>query len=226
MEYLLDTANLEKIENYLQYFPVSGITSNPSIVKREGKVDFFKHMKKIRSLIGKKRSLHIQVTAEDYAGMMKDADTILQKVDPAVFIKVPVTLDGIRVIKELKQKNIHVTATAIYTKSQGMIAMEAGADYLAPYYNRIENSGANPEEVIAAFVKMINTYGYRTKVVAASFKNAGQIERAFLAGAQAATFDPDIMKIALTQPEILKAVKDFSADWESVYGKRKLAELK
>ena len=95
MEYLLDTANLNEIEKYTDIFPISGITSNPSIVKREGKINFFEHMNKIRSLIGMDRTLHIQVTSKETEGMLQDADALLEKVDSQIFIKVPVTIDGI-----------------------------------------------------------------------------------------------------------------------------------
>ena len=99
MEYLLDTANLKSIAYYVKKLPVTGVTSNPSIVKKEGKVDFFAHMKEIRRIIGPDRTLHIQVTSDTVEGMMADARAILAKVDEKVFIKVPVTLDGLEVIK-------------------------------------------------------------------------------------------------------------------------------
>ncbi|WP_317855901.1 fructose-6-phosphate aldolase [Chakrabartyella piscis] len=225
MQYLLDTANLEEIKKYTEIFPITGVTSNPSIVKNEGKIDFFAHMKEIRSIIGFEQSLHIQVTALDFDGMMKDADTILEKVDKEVYIKVPVTLAGIQVIKALKARGNNVTATAIYSKAQGFLAMEAGADYIAPYYNRMENMNVDPEDAIAAFADMIDMYGYSTKVLAASFKNAGQIDKAFMAGAQAATLQPDIMVAALKQATILDAVDAFNNDWESIYGDKRIYEL-
>lgn len=225
MEYLLDTANLADIKKYNEIFPITGVTSNPSIVKNEGKIDFFAHMNEIRSIIGMEKSLHIQVTATDYEGMMKDADTILTKVDKEVYIKVPVTLDGIRVIKDLKARGNNVTATAIYSKAQGFLAMEAGADYIAPYYNRMENMNVDPEDAIAAFADMIDMYGYSTKVLAASFKNAGQIDKAFMAGSQSATTAPDILAAALGQSTIIDAVSAFNKDWESIYGDVKIHEL-
>jgi len=225
MEYLLDTAHLESIEKYLQYFPVSGVTSNPTIVKKEGKIDFFSHMNTIRKMIGKSRSLHIQVSAKDHEGMMKDADAILNRVDADVYIKVPVTMEGLKTIQALKSRGVRVTGTAVYTKTQGLIAMEAGADYLAPYFNRIENNDGDPEEVISSFADMIAEYGYPTKILAASFKNAGQIDRAFLAGAQAATFDPAIMESALSQAVILSAVDQFGQDWKSVFGEKNISEI-
>lgn len=225
MEYLLDTANLKDIETYQSYFPITGVTSNPSIVKKEGKIDFFSHMKEIRSLIGIEKSLHIQVTATDTKGMLQDADIILSKVDNGVFIKVPVTLEGIQVIKELKKQKVNITATAIYTKQQGFLAMEAGADYIAPYYNRMENSSIDPKEVISSFAAMIDRYSYKTKILAASFKNAGQVDQAFLAGAQSATMDPNILADALKMPSILKAVEDFSKDWKDTFGDKLIYNL-
>lgn len=225
MEYLFDTANLEEIETYSRSIPITGVTSNPSIVKREGKVDFFAHMRKIRQLIGMNSSLHIQVTGQDLESMMKDAQAILENVDDKVYIKVPVTLEGLKVIRALKSRKIHVTATAIYSKMQGFLAMEAGADYIAPYYNRMENNGIDPGDVIRALAKMIEDHGYRTKIVAASFKNMGQVNEAFLAGAQAATMGVDIIQGAFDNPMIQKAVDDFGRDWESVYGKNLISQL-
>ena len=225
MRYLLDTANLDAIRRYTDIFPIDGITSNPSIVKKEGKIDFFAHMNEIRSIIGMDKSFHIQVTAMDTEGMLKDADTILNKVDDQVFIKVPVTMDGIKAIKILKSRGVNVTATAIYGKTQSFLALEAGADYLAPYFNRMENMGINPDDVIADIADMIDRYGYKTDILAASFKNAGQVERAFAAGAQTATVDPSILVGALDQAHILGAVDAFDKDWKSIYGNATIAEL-
>lgn len=96
MKYLLDTANLAEIRRFCDIFPIAGVTSNPSIVKREGNIDFFDHMKKIRSIIGIDKPLHIQVTASDTDGMLRDADTLLNKVDSEVYVKIPVTMEGIK----------------------------------------------------------------------------------------------------------------------------------
>lgn len=103
--------------------------------------------------------------------------------------------------------------------------MEAGADYIAPYYNRMENMNVDPEDAIAAFADMIDMYGYSTKVLAASFKNAGQIDKALMAGSGSITTAPDILAAALSQATILDAVDAFNADWESVYGDKKIYEL-
>ena len=130
MEYLLDTANIEEIKYYNDYLPISGVTSNPSIVKKEGNIDFFAHMKEIRNIIGFDATLHVQVSTKDYEGMMADAKAILENIDDKVYIKIPVTMDGIKAIKELKKQGVNITATAVYTKAQAFMALEAGADYI------------------------------------------------------------------------------------------------
>lgn len=215
---MLDTANLADIEKYEKIIPLAGVTSNPSIIKNEGKIEFFAHMKQIRDIIGTEKSLHVQVVAQDYEGMLKDAETILEKIDANVFIKVPVSETGLKVIKELKKRNVNVTATAIYTKFQAYLAIAAGADYIAPYFNRMENLNIDPREAIAEMAKEITRTNSTTKILAASFKNVGQVNAALENGAQAATMSVDILKQAFSMPSIEKAVNDFTADWETNYG--------
>lgn len=218
MEFMLDTANLEKIQEYIDRFPIAGVTSNPTIVKKEGKIAFFEHMKKIRVIIGEGCSLHIQVVSEEFAGMMADAKTIVEKIDRNVFIKVPVTEEGIKVIKALKEQGINVTATAIYTKFQAYLAIAAKADYIAPYFNRMENLNIDAGEAIQEMkAEMVRTNS-KTKILAASFKNIGQVNVALEAGAQAATLSTDIFDQGFAMPSIQKAVDDFKGDWESMYG--------
>lgn len=218
MEFLLDTANLEEIKKYEAIIPLAGVTSNPSIVKKEGKIEFFEHMNQIREIIGKDKTLHVQVVATDYDGMIHDAESIVDKIDSDVYIKVPVNEEGLKAIKELKKRGMNVTATAIYTKFQAYLAIAAGADYLAPYYNRMENLNINPKETIQEISNEIIRTNSSSKILAASFKNVAQVNTALEAGAQAATMGCDILKQAFGMPSIDKAVADFTADWESVFG--------
>lgn len=220
MEFLLDTANLEAIKHYAEIVPLAGVTSNPSIIKKEGRIDFFAHMRKIRNMIGQDKSLHVQVVATDYHGILKDAEAILEKIDKNVFVKVPVSSEGLRAIKTLKARGVNVTATAIYTKFQAYLAIAAGADYLAPYFNRMANLNIDAEEVIRAVAKEIERTNSHAKILAASFKNVAQVNAALEAGAQASTMGVAIIKQAFAMPSIAQALVDFTADWESVYGKK------
>lgn len=219
MEFLLDSIHLASIKKYVGIIPLAGVTSNPSIVKKEGKIDLFRHLNEVRSLIGADATLHVQVVADNPDGIVRDAHAILDNVDDRVFIKIPVTEAGLIAIKRLKKENINVTATAVYSKFQGYLALEAGADYIAPYFNRMENMNIDSKAVIAELAKAIERQHSRTKILAASFKNVGQVNAAFEAGAQAATMGADILANALGLPAIRQAVDDFTADWESVFGK-------
>lgn len=219
MEYLLDTANIQDIKRLIEYIPISGITTNPSIMNKEGKVEFFDHMKKIRNVIGDEKTLHIQVVADEYEGILEDAEYLLNHVDKDIFIKIPVTKDGLKAIKELKSKGINVTATAIYTKAQAYLAIVAGANYIAPYYNRMDNLNIDPKASIQSMAKMIKKTESDTKILAASFKNIGQVNTAFEIGAHTATVSTDILEKSLEMPSIIKAVNDFRKDWEDIYGK-------
>ena len=218
MEFIIDTVNLEEIKEAVEYLPIVGVTSNPSIVKKTNPQNFFKHMKEIRKIIGQERSLLIQVISKDYDTIIKEAHRILKEVDDKVYIKVPVSYEGIKAIKLLKEEGINVTATAVYDLMQAYMALEAKADYIAPYVNRIGNLGADPFELINELSNRIIMDGYESKIVAASFKGVQQVKDALNNGAQAVTVPVEVLKQIFANPNIEKAVNDFNQDWYSMYG--------
>ncbi|MFP3153806.1 fructose-6-phosphate aldolase [Lachnospiraceae bacterium ZAX-1] len=218
MELLFDTANIEEIKKYSQCYPITGVTSNPSILKSEGKIDFFPHFREIRQIIGMDKSLHIQVIAQRAEDMIEEAAMILKNVDTRVFIKIPTTEEGLKAMMVLKSKGIGVTATAIYTKIQGFAAIMADADFIAPYCNRMSNLEVDYEDAIAAFRQMIDGNNANCKILAASFKNIKQVTNAFLAGAHTATVQPELLHDSFSMAAVTKAVADFKADWENVQG--------
>lgn len=225
MAFLFDTANIEQIRKYIEYYPVIGVTTNPSIIKAEGKINFFEHMKEIRRIIGRERSLHVQVVAKDTEGIIREAYALLDRIDNKVFIKIPTTEEGLRAMMRLKSEGIGVTATAIYTTIQGYAAIQAGADYVAAYRNRMESLDINFGEAISGFRKMIDDGNLPTKILAASFKNISQVNRAFQAGAHVATVTPELLHNTFQMSMVEKAVDDFAADWASVNGDVSIADL-
>ena len=218
MEFIIDTVNIEEIKDAIDHMPIVGVTSNPSIVKKTHPADFYDHMRQIRSIIGKERSLHIQVISKTADEMVKEAHCIHEEIDPDVFIKVPVSYEGLKAIQMLKKEGVKVTATAVYDEMQALMALAAGADYIAPYVNRIGNLGNDPYELIANVSDRIDHDGYDCKIVAASFKGVRQIREALDAGAQAIPAPVEILKQVFKNPSIDKAVDDFNADWYSMYG--------
>lgn len=225
MEFLFDTASLQEIETYQNYFPITGITSNPSIIKKEGKLDFFSHFRAVRSILGPDKTLHIQVLSADYEGILKDAKAILRHVDDRVYIKIPTTEAGLQAMQTLKKQGIGITATAIYTKIQGLMAITAGADFIAPYCNRMENMDIDFRETISVFRAMIDKNKAESKILAASFKNMAQICDALSAGAHTVTVPPALLHEAFQMPAIGKAVNDFRKDWVQSQGDTELYSL-
>lgn len=223
MEILLDTANIETIRRYNEIYDITGVTSNPTIISREN-ADFFETLTTIRQIIGDKQ-LHVQVSATDFDEMMKEAEYITQKLGKDTYIKIPVNETGIKAIKTLKQKGYNVTATAIYTIQQAALAASVGADYVAPYFNRMENLNYDAAEVIAQMSELFAIHNKNTKILAASFKNTNQIINALQSGAEAVTASPELYTQMLTNPAVDSAIDTFSKDWEKIYSDKKIYEL-
>ena len=200
MEFIIDTVNLEDIKEAVEYMPIVGVT----IVKKTSPKDFFKHMKEVREIIGKERSLHIQVISKECDEIVKEAHRILEEIDDQVYIKVPVSYEGVKAIKKLKAEGVNVTATAVYDLMQAYMALAAGADYIAPYVNRIGNLGNDPMELINELSNGIQ-----------------QVRDAFNYGSQAITAPVEVLKQIFANPSIEKAVNDFNSDWYDVYGEGK-----
>ncbi|SFV41582.1 fructose-6-phosphate aldolase [Ligilactobacillus acidipiscis] len=225
MEILVDTVNLDEIRKYNKMLNLSGVTSNPTIIKKEGKVDFFEHLRKVREIIGPDKTLHVQAVGETAEEIIADAHRVLKEIDQQVYIKIPTNEQGLEAMKILKREGVHITATAIYTVFQGELAIAAGADYLAPYYNRMLNMNIDAPQVIAELAHAISMSVSQTKILAASFHNVAQVTAAIKNGAQAVTIGTDVVASGLNAPMIATAVTDFKKDWVALYGDQTIADL-
>lgn len=224
MEILLDTANLDSIRYYQQRLPLAGVTTNPSILKKEGTKEFFQQLTAIKQLIGQ-GSLHVQVVGQTTAEMIADAETILERLGSDIWIKIPVSAAGLATIQHLKKYQVNITATAIYSEFQGYLAIAAGADYLAPYYNRMENLNSDAAQMIQALAAEITRTQASSKILAASFQNIQQVNQAIRHGAHAFTAAPEIFEKALGMAAITQAVTDFQTDWRTTFATNTVAEL-
>ncbi len=218
MELMLDTANLSEIEYGLKNWPICGVTSNPSILKKEGKIDVYARLAEIKALLGPERSLHVQVVSTETAAIIEEAHCILERLGSDTYIKIPVSAAGIGAIKALAAEGVNVTATAIYSAMQGILAVLAGAKYIAVYYNRMQNNCVDADDAIAQIRHCIDENHSDAKILAASFKNVGQLTSAYAAGAQGATVPADIVRTALGMAAVGQAVDGFTADFEAVHG--------
>jgi TalC/MipB family fructose-6-phosphate aldolase len=225
IEFMLDTANIEAVSRLIDNYPIAGVTSNPSILKSEGKVDFFPHIKKIREIIGLDRSLHVQVIAEDFDGIIKDAETILSRIDKHVYIKIPTTSAGLKAMGYLHRQGVRITATSIYTQIQGLMAAAQDADYIALYYNRMKNLDIDADHTIRILRHVIDRDKLGTKLLAASFRNIRQTADAMTAGAHSITVTPSILDDAFSLSIFQNAVDGFHQDWKAIHGDVTIADL-
>ncbi|MBS6763482.1 MAG: fructose-6-phosphate aldolase [Clostridium sp.] len=223
MEIILDTANLEDIRRYNDIYDITGITSNPTILAKE-KAEFFPLLLEIRSIIGEKQ-LHVQVTGSTCEEMLKEAEALTDRLGKDTYIKVPTNEEGIKTMKVLKSRGNRVTATAIYMPQQAMLAASVGADYVAPYFNRMNNMNVDSKKAIGDMAWLFEHNQIQTKIVAASFKNTQQVMDALMAGAQAVTVSPELYTQMVENPMIDSAIAGFAADWKATYGDKRIYEL-
>ena len=177
-------------------------------------------MNSVREIIGKERSLHVQLLGHTAEEMLREASAVREHIDGAIYVKIPVTEQGVAAIRMLKKEGVFVTATAIYSHFQAYMAIAAGADYIAPYYNRMENLGVNAAAAIRTIRNEIDRNAANTKILAASFKNVWQVDQAIAAGAHTVTISPQLMKAGLNLQPVQKALEDFERDWLELYEKR------
>ena len=218
MEWMIDTGNLNAIKEAADMLPITGVTTNPSILKAALPFDYEEQLKKIR-LLTPGCSMHVQLGSEDCEGMLREAAYLQELLGKDVYVKVPVTENGVKAIRLLKKRGVNVTATAIYYPLQGMLAVSAGADYLAPYCNRMEQNEIDFGKAIEQLRDMIDLGDYPARILGASFKNAGQVVRAIDSGAPAVTVAPELLRSVLKSARVTDAVAAFTRDYHLVTGK-------
>ena len=224
MELLLDTANLEAIRKYCDYYNIIGVTTNPSILSRE-KGPFFETCARIREIIGQEKQLHVQVTGRSCEEMLKEAEVITKRLGKDVYIKVPVMEEGVKAMKLMKARGLRVTATAVVSVQQAFLAGSVGADYVAPYVNRMENLNIDPYEAVARIREIFDNQGIATKILGASFKNTQQVMRIYEMGAEAVTVGPELLTTMCSNAVTDLWVENFEKDWINLYGDRRIYEL-
>lgn len=217
MRLYIDSANVEQIRRLNEYFPIAGVTTNPSILVKENR-PFLEQLKEIREVIGEEKELFVQLLGETAEEMVDEVRFITREVPGKIVVKIPVTEEGLKAIKWLALENMPVLATTIYTPFQALMAAMAGAKYVAPYVNRIDNLSGNGVKVVAEIAKLFSTYQLPTEIVAASFKNVQQVHDVCLAGSQSVTVGPDLIEKFIAFPSTATDVSVFKKEWQNAYG--------
>ena len=217
MKLLIDDAHIDQIKKIYKYYPVDGVTTNPTILAAIGR-NPYDALKEIREFIGAEADLHVQAVAKTAEGMVEDAHKIQAELGKNTYVKIPAIEEGFRAMKLLKAEGANITATAIYTPMQAFLAAKAGASYAAPYINRIDNMGYNGILVAQQIYDIFRNNNLDTKVIAASFKNSQQMLELTIYGIDAATASPDVILSLVKNDAITSAVNAFIHDFEKIVG--------
>ncbi len=224
MEYILDTACIEDIRHCNEFYPISGVTTNPSIIAKENR-DFWAILKDIRDVIGPDKILFAQTVQKTAEGIVEEAKLLNERAGGDFGVKIPICEEGLKATMVLKKLGIKVLMTAIFTPAQALIAAKAGADYVAPYVNRLDSISGSGTEVVAETVELFDIYGLPCKVLAASFKNVEQVARCAAAGCHCVTLSADVLKAVISHPMTDAAMEGFESDWHRVYGEKTIRDL-
>ena len=220
MKLIIDDAHIDQIRKIYEYYPVDGVTTNPTILAKSGRQPY-DVLREIREFIGDEAELHVQVTARAAEGMVEDAHKIIKELGKNTFVKIPSVPEGFKAMMALHGEGVKLTATAIYTPMQAFLAAKAGADYAAPYINRIDNMGYNGIKVARDIHDIFRNNGFKTEVLAASFKNSQQLLELCEYGVGASTVSPEVIFNLVKNEAITSAIDDFIADFEGLVGEGK-----
>ena len=224
MIYILDTADLVAIKQCNEFYPLAGVTTNPSIIAR-AKADFWPLVKEIRAIIGKDKMLHVQTTQTEADKTVEEAKLLKKELGGEFYVKIPIGEEGLKATMKLKELGIGVTMTAIFTPTQALMAAMAGASFVAPYVNRLDNIIGDGCGVVAEIVNQLELYGSDCKVLAASFKNAEQVHKCAMVGCHSVTVTDDIMKMLISHPMTDAAIAGFDKDWQNAYGEKTILDF-
>lgn len=211
MKFFIDTANLDEIREANELGLIDGVTTNPSLVAKEGNVDFKEHIAKICSIV--KGDVSAEVTALDTEGMLKEGREYA-KIASNVVVKCPLTLDGLKACRILTGEGTGVNVTLCFTAAQALLAAKAGAKYISPFIGRLDDISTDGMQVIHDIVQIYGNYGFRTQVLAASIRSPMHIVNCALAGADVATIPFKVIQQLVKHPLTDKGLEAFLADWK------------
>ncbi|MBJ9641673.1 fructose-6-phosphate aldolase [Citrobacter sp. FDAARGOS_156] len=217
MELYLDTSDVAAVKALARVFPLAGVTTNPSIVAA-GKQTLDVLLPQLQDAMGGQGRLFAQVMATTAEGMVSDAHK-LRAIIADIVVKVPVTAEGLAAIKLLKEEGIPTLGTAVYGAAQGLLAALAGAEYVAPYVNRVDAQGGDGIQTVTDLQALLKMHAPHAKVLAASFKTPRQALDCLLVGCESITLPLDVAQQMISYPAVDAAVAKFEHDWQSAFGR-------
>ena len=210
MKFFVDTADIEQIEELIPTGFVDGVTTNPSLIAKQG-TDMAKTIKSICSIV--KGPVSAEVTATDHETMLKEGE-YLSSLAKNIAVKVPLTVDGLKTCQKLRDQNIMVNVTLCFSSTQALLAAKAGATFISPFVGRLDDINQNGMGLIEDIVLIYENYGYETEVLVASVRNKQHLIDSALIGAHVATLPPKIIHELYKHELTDKGLKAFLDDWK------------
>lgn len=211
MKFFIDTANIEEIKEAHALGVLSGVTTNPSLVAKEG-VDFKERLKEITSVVTE-GSVSAEVISLDAEGMIKEGKE-LASIAPNITIKVPMTLEGLKAVKAFKELNIKTNVTLIFSANQALLAARAGATFVSPFLGRLDDIGQEGLDLVSTISEIFYIHNIETEIIAASIRHPMHVTEAALRGAHIATVPFKVIQQLVKHPLTDAGIDIFLQDWE------------
>ncbi len=215
MKFFIDTANIEKIKEYADLGIVDGVTTNPSLVAREGK-NFEEVIKEISSVV--KGPISAEVLSLDTEGMVEEAKK-LANIAPNIAIKIPMTREGIKATHILSRRGINVNVTLVFSPSQALLAAKVGARFVSPFIGRLDDISHVGMDIVRSIRTIFGNYNFQTEIIVASIRHPRHIVEAAESGADIATVPPAVLEKIFHHPLTDIGIERFLNDWKKAFGK-------
>ena len=212
MKFYLDTGNVEEIKRIVKLGLVDGVTTNPTLIAKEGR-PFREVIQEITSIVS--GPVSAEVISLDAGGMLKEAREIAQWA-PNIVVKIPMTEAGLAATHQLAREGIKTNVTLIFSVAQGLMAAKAGATYISPFVGRLDDIGVDGMKLVRDLRQILDHYGYPTEIMAASIRSLAHVEAAALAGAHIATIPGSLLPSLWKHPLTDIGIERFLKDWEKV----------
>ena len=216
MKLFIDTANVEDIRKANDMGVICGVTTNPSLIAKEGR-DFNEVIKEITDIVDGPISGEVKATTVDAEGMIKEGREIAA-IHPNMIVKIPMTIEGLKAVKVLAAEGIKTNVTLIFTANQAPLAARAGAAYVSPFVGRLDDISQPGIHLIEDIVAIFENYGLETEIIAASIRNAIHVNDCALAGADIATVPYSVIEQMTKHPLTDQGIEKFQKDYKAVFG--------
>ena len=216
MRFFIDTANVEEIKKANDMGVICGVTTNPSLIAKEGR-DFTEVIKEITTIVDGPISGEVKATTTDAEGIIAEGREIAA-IHPNMVVKIPMTVEGLKAVKVLSEEGIKTNVTLIFTPAQAILAARAGATYVSPFLGRLDDISSMGVTLIEEIVQIFDNYDLDTEIICASVRNPIHVIDCALAGADIATVPYKVIEQMTKHPLTDQGIEKFQADYKAVFG--------